>query len=543
MMRFWFVAPGVLLVSVVFTASAQVLEGVEDTFGVPYGQTLQVERYGVLENDLLDGEPAGENGATAELLGGVSFGTLACPDDGTLELCADGSFEYTPGAGFNGIDSFSYQVISGVAGSAAVTVWLSACDGGPEIFSCWKEAAFLDKLAGAGYGVFSEGFEGSDWDGVRTAVSSPNTAPSVTSQGLTWTSNHPASNPITTSNGAARSGSWGAYDANHGLATGSPVQCDVDNPPESCLYYDGLSASIQPGGAALHGVGAYISGIHGSKVVAILDGSTEVGFGPRGSYQHKFHGVVDLGTNGFDAFEFREVDGKVGQALYVWFDDFKIAASDSPSNIAPVAHAGTDQAVLVGDTVSLDGSASFDANADGLAFNWQLTDKPVGSSAGLSAMDVVGPTFLADQEGFYAARLVVNDGSLDSQPDMVEIYATQAASNIPPVADAGVDQAVAAGTTVTLDGSGSSDGNGDPMNYSWIFTVVPAGSAASLSFADTVSPGFVADLPGVYVVELVVSDAVADSDPDTVEINVPDSAACLFYLIPGGGGRDAVVCL
>ena len=72
--------------------SAQTLEGVDDDYGIPFGQTLQVEALGVLENDTLDGEPAGENGALAELLSSTSSGTLICPADLALELCADGSF-------------------------------------------------------------------------------------------------------------------------------------------------------------------------------------------------------------------------------------------------------------------------------------------------------------------------------------------------------------------------------------------------------------------------------------------------------------------
>ncbi len=46
-----------------------------------------------------------------------------------------------------------------------------------------------------------------------------------------------------------------------------------------------------------------------------------------------------------------------------------------------------------------------------------------------------------------------------------------------PVADAGPDQSVTTGATVTLDGSGSTDADGDSLTYSWSLTSVPTGTA------------------------------------------------------------------
>ena len=51
-------------------------------------------------------------------------------------------------------------------------------------------------------------------------------------------------------------------------------------------------------------------------------------------------------------------------------------------NTAPVAHAGANQSVLTGATVSLDGSASNDAERDSLSFVWSLTSVAAGSPAG-----------------------------------------------------------------------------------------------------------------------------------------------------------------
>ncbi len=67
--------------------------------------------------------------------------------------------------------------------------------------------------------------------------------------------------------------------------------------------------------------------------------------------------------------------------------------------------------------------------------------------------------------------------------------------------------------TVTLNGSGSSDANGDLLRYTWTLTQRPAGSTASLSSATAVNPTFVADQPGTFQATLTASDAEFTSAP------------------------------
>jgi hypothetical protein len=95
-------------------------------------------------------------------------------------------------------------------------------------------------------------------------------------------------------------------------------------------------------------------------------------------------------------------------------------------NVKPVADAGGNQVVLVGDTVFLDGSGSYDANGNDLTYSWSLVDKPEGSSAELSFPAAVDPIFVADMEGIYTVSLVVNDGIVDSDPSNVTILAIDA---------------------------------------------------------------------------------------------------------------------
>ena len=103
------------------------------------------------------------------------------------------------------------------------------------------------------------------------------------------------------------------------------------------------------------------------------------------------------------------------------------------------------------------------------------------------------------------------------------LIGTVAASNAPPVADAGPDQTALVGATVTLDGSGSTDADGDDLTYDWTLPAAPAGSTAILADPTTINPHLTLDRPGDYTAQLVVHDGQADSAPDTVTISTENT--------------------
>lgn len=187
---------------------------------------------------------------------------------------------------------------------------------------------------------------------------------------------------------------------------------------------------------------------------------------------------------------------------------------DDESDARPVANAGIDAIVSPGSTVTLDGTASSDEDGDALAYGWTLSEIPAGSTATLADANSAMPTFVADLAGHYEARLVVNDGNRDSEPDDVEIDA----KNTAPVANAGIDQLVDVGAQVTLSGTLSSDADGDSLTYSWSLTSRPVASVAVLSNPAAISPVFTADRAGVYVARLIVNDGMIASPPDTISI-------------------------
>ena len=226
-------------------------------------------------------------------------------------------------------------------------------------------------------------------------------------------------------------------------------------------------------------------------------------------------------------------------------DDGTDNASDTVSvnaNTAPVADAGTDLNVTTGNPAVLDGSGSSDPDLDPLIFTWNFNTVPGGSL--LTDVDIVAantdtPSFIPDVDGLYVLRLVVDD-SLDVDSDTVNV---NAATNTPPVADAGADQNGLGGTPVHLNGTASFDPNpSDTITYLWEFMSTPGGSAlinANIQDVNTSTPYFVPDLPGTYQLRLTVDDGSANNS-DLVDVNVGTVGPELVgeWLFSGGSLLD-----
>ena len=101
----------------------------------------------------------------------------------------------------------------------------------------------------------------------------------------------------------------------------------------------------------------------------------------------------------------------------------------------------------------------------------------------------------------------------------IEVYGpgTGGGSN-PPVANAGPNQSVGLGATVTLDGSASTDVDAKPLTYQWTQT---SGPTVTLSSSTVVKPTFTAPgTPTSLIFQLVVNDGQNSSQAATVTINV-----------------------
>jgi len=168
---------------------------------------------------------------------------------------------------------------------------------------------------------------------------------------------------------------------------------------------------------------------------------------------------------------------------------------------------------------------STDPDADTLSWYWNFGD---GSSSTLK-----NPSHTYTSAGQYSASLEASDpdGATHTANQTLTVdVASTGGSNSAPVANAGADLNVATGSTVILDGSTSSDTEGDALTYQWGVISVPTGSNATLTNADTFNPSFTADVGGNYVFSLVVNDGSLDSTADSVTITaVENSTAITTY--------------
>jgi probable HAF family extracellular repeat protein len=160
------------------------------------------------------------------------------------------------------------------------------------------------------------------------------------------------------------------------------------------------------------------------------------------------------------------------------------------------------------------------------AFLWQS-----GSMIDLNTLLTAGSGWELNSAQFINnAGRIVGQGTLNGEPQWFILDLGSA--NNPPVANAGVDQTAQCSGQVTLDGTLSSDPDGDALTYEWTDGSVMLGNSATL----TATFG-----PGTHTVTLKVSDPCGDFAQDTVVVQVvgdttPPTIACPSTVARGGSG-------
>jgi hypothetical protein len=203
----------------------------------------------------------------------------------------------------------------------------------------------------------------------------------------------------------------------------------------------------------------------------------------------------------------------------------------NPPNAVPVAAVVlADQLVTTGATVVLDGSRSFDADDDALAFRWEQVSSS-GDPVALNGANAAVASFVAPDRGqrlFF--RLVVNDGRVDSLPLIVRVIV-----NAAPVALTGAPLEVANQGSVLVSGD-AFDPDGDVIRgYRWRVTSAPTAGAACtadpspcLFGADSPTVSFTPPAKGDYVLAFTVNDGLLESSPASYRVrskNRPPVAA------------------
>ncbi len=168
----------------------------------------------------------------------------------------------------------------------------------------------------------------------------------------------------------------------------------------------------------------------------------------------------------------------------------------------PVADAGPDRTVNEDISATFNGSGSSD-NVGIVSYQWNFGDGGTGNGI------IVSHTYI--NPGTYTLTLTVNDAA--GNGPVSDTLTVTVLDTTPPIADAGPDKTVNEDTSVTFDGSGSSDDEGI-VSYQWDFG--DGGTASGISVSHTYPT------PGTYTVTLTVTDGVGLSDSDTLVVTVID---------------------
>jgi hypothetical protein len=204
--------------------------------------------------------------------------------------------------------------------------------------------------------------------------------------------------------------------------------------------------------------------------------------------------------------------------------------------------------LLTCNSIYLDGTGSYDPDGSALTYLWTLESVPNGSTK--TTADIINPTsaqaeLKPDLPGDYVFGLVVNDGGADSLKASTTATVSRRPRNTAPVAVAGTDQSYDSYVTCnsysygtrytcsncsdyefTLDGTGSTDGDGDDLSYSW---TVLSGSYISLSSNSGSSvTATVSGVPATYgstnpataEIQLTVTDCMGEVSTDTVVVTL-----------------------
>lgn len=175
---------------------------------------------------------------------------------------------------------------------------------------------------------------------------------------------------------------------------------------------------------------------------------------------------------------------------------------------------------------SEDGRSYVDEDGTVLLITADLTLFDDGAHGDGSANDGVYANFFTDTsvEGSYTFRVTADGtspGSVLFTREAAKSTVVTVTANAPPGADAGPDQTVECtgpdGATVTLDGTGSSDPNGDPITFTWRENgAIIAGPTSDPMVNVTLALG-------AHTIELTVDDGIAGVDTDMVDVTIEDT--------------------
>ncbi len=413
------------------------------------GSITESAAQGVLAKDI------DHNGLTLT----AALASNGAPAHGSLALNADGSFTYTPNAGYAGTDSFTYIASDGLSSSAPTTVTLNVSAAPIVVHSAaysLRENAPVSKDATGGVLSF-------DSDNNGLTLSASLTANGGPSHG-TLVFNADGSFTYTPTTGYYGSDSF-TYVASDGATTSAPITVGLKVTPLLAVSHTDYF-SVQAGNplsvAAATGVLANDTDPNGLTLSAAL----AVNGGPA-------HGTVSLNADGSFSY--------VPTAGYVGADSFKYVASDTSGagavttvNLTVTASAATgtadSYAVAQGSTLNVSaikGVLAGDVDHNGLTLTANLTNGPTHGSLTLDANGSFSYTPVAGFVGTDSFKYVPTDGLTTGYGTTVTINVTAAGT----VASSSAQSSAAYVTASSNDqASGAANTIDSAFSYSLIGT-------------------------------------------------------------------------
>ncbi|MDH3646052.1 MAG: PKD domain-containing protein [Gammaproteobacteria bacterium] len=205
----------------------------------------------------------------------------------------------------------------------------------------------------------------------------------------------------------------------------------------------------------------------------------DFGDGSSGSGQNPTHSYSSAGTFSV-TLTVTDNDGLTGSA--------STAATISPQPVAPTADPNGPYAAQVGESITFDGSGSVDPDGNIVSYDWNFGDGGTGTG--------VSPSHAYSAEGTFTVTLTVTDN--DGLTGSASTTATISPQPVAPTANPNGPYSALVGDSITFDGSGSVDPDGNIVSYDWNFGDGGTGTGVSPSHAYTAE--------GTFTVTLTVTD-------------------------------------
>ncbi len=492
----------------VFAAFNRKPVGVSDNYIVTAGTALNILAPGVLANDV---DPDGD---------AITLASITNPANGIISgAVTSGAFTYTPNSGFTGTDQFQYKLLdaeSNLSDYVTVTLLVVATGSDPAGAEDHYVTDENNPLVVAAPGVLANDVDpggGSLTLAIITNPANGTISSAVTSGAFTYVPN----NGFT----GTDQFQYKFLDAGSNLSEYITVTIDVLDP-----------FNRQPIGISdTYGVEAGSSLIIPAPGVLVNDLDPDGDAFTLAIITNPANGVISSAvTSG--AFTYTPNSGFMGT------DQFQYKLLDAESNLSDYV------------TVNIEVHEPFNRKPVGVADNYAI---PAGTSLVLSAPGVLANDVDPDGDGISLAIITlpangtitgaVTSGALTYVPnsgftgpdqfqyklldsesnlsDYVTVTINVISSNQPPVASAADDTVECTGTggtTVTLDGNGSTDPENDALQYSWY-------ENGSLIAGPSASPSSDVQLTaGVHTVTLVVEDACGSTSSDDATVTVEDTS-------------------